>query len=535
MNKASCWIFFIALISCSWLRADSLPSQTIVVYNDSLPESKDLAEFYAQARNIPLTNLVGLQTSKEETISRAEFQQTILDPLRTAFTQRQWWTIKKEANGQNNVTANQKKIFALMWGVPLRIAPVAPAPGPVDPKTGQAPPVPAPAAGQQNEASVDSELVLFGASPPSYSGGVNNPLFNKPTAFNAEAPPFIMLVGRIDGPSPAVCRRMVKDALTAEKTGLWGRVFLDLARKGPGYDEGDLWLLGAGKALGAAGYSVTIDAHPQTLPTNYPMTETALYFGWYTRSIDGPFVNPSFKFLPGAIACHLHSYCATTVRSTTAEWCGPLLARGAAATFGTVWEPYLAMFTRFDVFTDRLLKGAPLAEAMWLATPAISWMNVVLGDPLYRPFANTKSDSPSGPGADYQVLHSTLRRLAQEENKDKLIAAIKDTAKARNSGRLWEAAGLISQTYFPDDMITAAECFEKAANTYTATPDKIRAYLHVPDLERRNDKIDGALSDLKGIIDTFPQAPETEAAKAWFNTLRPPPPPPAANSQPKKK
>jgi hypothetical protein len=64
-----------------------------------------------------------------------------------------------------------------------------------------------------------------------------------------------------------------------------------------------------------------------------------------------------------------------------------LLRRGAAVTLGPVFEPYVAAFPKAEVFVENLLLGKSIAESYWLALPHISWAMVILGDPLYRPFA----------------------------------------------------------------------------------------------------------------------------------------------------
>jgi uncharacterized protein (TIGR03790 family) len=501
---------------------------TVVVFNHVLPESKKLAELYAKSRGIPAANLVGLPVSTEETISRKEFETTLETPLRNAFTARGWWKIEESAGGARAASSNSKRVLAVIRGVPLRISEQPAEPGPPDPRTGQRPPAPPPAAMKQNNASVDSELAMLGLLTKQADGAINNPFYNKDEAFSDALLPMMLLVGRIDGPSVKICERMIKDAAATERTGLWGRAYLDLARKGSAYDEGDGWILGAGRALGTSGWPVSIDAHPQTLPTNYPMTDAAVYLGWYTRTPDGPFLNPSFRFRPGAVACHIHSFSATTVRSETSEWCGPLLSRGAAAVLGNTWEPYLALTTHLDVFTDRLLRGYTLAEAAFMATPAVSWMNVVLGDPLYRPFLNTDDTDAAGEASDYRFYHLCIRRYGSDEDKSKLMRAVEAGATTRRSGTLWEALGLLSQTYFPDDLKRAAQYFEKAAKAHRKDEDRIRAYLHVPDMQRRHNVMDGAIMDLKRIISEYPKEPATEAARMWLNTLQPPAPPPPA-------
>jgi len=501
---------------------------TVVVYNSGVPASRKLAETYAKARRIPVGNLVGLAVSPEETITRAQFNSTLAEPLRKIFTEKGWWKLEDSPEGVQ-ATSNSQRVLAVMSGVPLRITEEIDLAGPRDPATGQ--PAAAPA-GQQNSASVDSELTLLGVPGVKLPGGLNNPYFRRDEAFATAVPPSLMLVGRIDAPSYAICERMIADAVATEKTGLWGRVYLDLAIKGPGYDEGDAWLVAAGNAFGTGGWPVVIDAHPETLPTNYPMTDAAVYFGWYTRSPDGPFVSPKFQFRRGAVATHIHSFSATSLRNQSVDWCGPLLAKGAAAVLGNTWEPYLSLTTQLHYFSDRLLKGYTLAEAAWMATPALSWMNVVLGDPLYRPFANQATSPLVRGNEEFQIYHSLIRRHGESDAHEALLKAVEAEAARRRSGVLWEGLGVLTQTYVPGDLKRAAVAFEQAAKIYPRTPDKIRSYLHVPDMQRRHQQIEGAVVDLKRIISEFPKEPESEAARVWLQTLQTSAPPSPAPSSP---
>src|SRR5438874_4994630 len=127
------------------------------------------------------------------------------------------------------------------------------------------------------------------------------------------------------------------------------------------------------------------------------MTDCALYYGWYAATVAGPFTQPDFHFVPGAVAVHIHSFGASTLRDTNANWVGPLLARGAAASIGNVYEPYLQLTPHLDIFNDRLLHGFTFAESAYMATRVLSWMSVMVGDPLYRPYAAwLQIDVPSG-------------------------------------------------------------------------------------------------------------------------------------------
>ncbi|MDQ6939670.1 MAG: TIGR03790 family protein, partial [Verrucomicrobiota bacterium] len=103
-------------------RADQqLQPVTIVVYNSAIPESVELAKFYAEKRGIASDHLVALTCSREEEISREEYDQTIAEPLREIFKQRKWWTLRESAEGRPTVVASSIRIVALIKGMPLKI------------------------------------------------------------------------------------------------------------------------------------------------------------------------------------------------------------------------------------------------------------------------------------------------------------------------------------------------------------------------------------------------------------------------------
>src|SRR5690606_13286320 len=115
------------------------------------------------------------------------------------------------------------------------------------------------------------------------------------------------LVGRIDAPTWDICHRMIRDAIEAEKTGLWGMAVVDRSKK---YLEGDQWLEYIVRAHHDAGIPTLVDRFADTLPTHFPLRDTAIYYGWYDWNVSGPFLNPSFRFRPGAVAVHIHSFSA---------------------------------------------------------------------------------------------------------------------------------------------------------------------------------------------------------------------------------
>jgi uncharacterized protein (TIGR03790 family) len=110
-----------------------------------------------------------------------------------------------------------------------------------------------------------------------------------------------------------------------------------------------------------------------------------LYCGWYSlrQYVD------AFDFVPGAVGFHAASFEAVSLKREGEQgWCKRMLEDGAAATFGAVAEPFLHSFPKPRDFFGLLLTGRfTLAECFTYTNKYNSWMIMLLGDPLYRPFA----------------------------------------------------------------------------------------------------------------------------------------------------
>jgi len=257
---------------------------------------------------------------------------------------------------------------------------------------------------------------------------------------------------------------------------------------------------------------------------NFPLTDTAFYLGWYTQTADGPFLNSAFKVRPGAIACHIHSFSATTIRNGKDYWCGPLLAKGACAVLGNVYEPFLSLTTHLDTFTGRLLSGRNLGEAAWGATQVLSWMTVILGDPLYRPFPDVPAKVDKSVDADYKALRVALARWGKDgPANDELMKNLKLAGTNLKSGSIFEYMALHAQASSDTPELQANQWFKLALQNYPAVPDKIRILLEQADARRREGTPKPAIKLLEKIIADYPKVPATEAARAWLQQLRPAP------------
>ena len=431
-----------------------LADLTVVVYNKNVPESVDLARFYAQQRGIASDHLIGLDCSSEEEISREEYDAKIANPLREIFKARQWWTLRNTGENQT-VTSTAIRFVAIIKGVPLKIRAATNYPGDA--------PGPAPV-GNRNEASVDSELTVLGLFSRQISGERSNPYFQAFRAIGEFENAVLLLVCRLDAPTGEIVRRMITDAIATEKTGLWGRAYVDLAqKKGADFAIGEDWLRAIVDQLHKVGVPGVRDDKPEVFPNDFPMTDAALYYGWYAGDATGPFARSDFRFSPGAIAVHIHSFSAATLRDEHAKWVGPLLAHGAAASIGNVYEPYLQLTPHLDILNDRLLHGFTFAESAYMSTRVVSWMSVMVGDPLYRPYAAWLQIDSGKIDNNFKRYHEFAVRNATRPQFDYIRVASHTASTERNCAMLEDIASIEAER---GNFAAAADQFAAARRCY---------------------------------------------------------------------
>jgi uncharacterized protein (TIGR03790 family) len=378
------WFLIVGLFSpegADALAAERVGDRVVILANAGDPESLELARYYAEQRHVPLANIAALPMEREEVIDWHRFVATIFDPLQTWLLRHRWIdAIESELRdevGRRKVASFGHRIEYLVVcrGVPLRIRDT----------DGIALDVPrgTPEALRTHRAAVDSELALLARSATPRSGVVKNALFgrDRPSQLEREQ---VVRVARLDGPSSAAVRRLIDSAVEGERRGLRGRAYVDLG--GPSA-LGDRWLDAAARLLEGMGFETVVHRAPGTMLATASADEAAVYLGWYDATISGPFAAADYAFVPGAIALHIHSYSAHTLRREhDSGWCGPLVARGVAATFGNVDEPFLEYTHQPQLILRVLARGGTLGEAAYYALPVLSWQSIVIGDPLYRPF-----------------------------------------------------------------------------------------------------------------------------------------------------
>lgn len=471
--------------------------EVVVIYNKRMPESRSVAEYYAQARQVPKKQIYGFAMTTNEVMSREEFRNVLQWPLaRQLESNGLWrfaWVAIPATNGEPlkmeyRVVASKIRYLVLCYGVPLKIAP--------DPNLKESLPDDLKPELRRNEAAVDSELswlpliethvLLSGPMPNRFYGVTNTALLNPTNG--------ILLVARLDGPSADIAKGLVDKALAAEGDGLWGRAYFD-ARGLPKTDSyylGDEWIQAGAEICRELGFETTLDDKRETFPASFPMSQIAIYCGWYDGNVSGPFALPKVEFMPGAFAYHLHSFSAETLRSEDRNWCGPLLAKGVTCTMGCVYEPYLSGTPNIAAFLARWMgNGFTFGEAAWAAQPVLSWQTTVIGDPLYRPFGNSlqllyaQLERRHSPLLEWPCLRVVDLALARGASIFRMAIYLENLNATTNSAVLTEKlADLYEMEGKPSSTI---ETYQRALKLNPSPEQRIRLQLTLGDkLEDQN-------------------------------------------------
>lgn len=345
-------------------------ASALVLVNDSDPASRSIAEYYARMRGIAASAILRLKTPVEEEIDRETFEKQIRQPLLMAL----------------HGMPKPPKYLVVCQGIPLKIR----------------------GGGGQKEtdaAAVDSELAALKLEFTArrrirLNGALPNPYFRSRTS----SPP-IFLVGRLAGFSFPDVKALVDRSLAARaEDAARGRVVLDMSEASVDSD-GNLWLFRAARLLGAG--RILLDESTKVVEG---VADVIAYAGWGSndparrRQLRGK-RDLGLRFLPGAIAAEYVSTNARTLREPPPQWrfgdwsdvtsyfagspqslAADLIRAGVTGVSGHVYEPFLHETARPDVLIPAYLNDrATLGEAFWRSIPSVSWMTMVIGDPLCRP------------------------------------------------------------------------------------------------------------------------------------------------------
>jgi uncharacterized protein (TIGR03790 family) len=340
------------------------PDQVLVVINKQSPISNAIGQYYMQQRKIPAGNLCLIDLPLVDDIDRDAYQSGVETPIGKCLTQ------KKLTESILYIVTTK--------GVPLR------AHGTGDGLS-------------TTTASVDSELTLLyprlhGITIP-LAGPAVNPFFQKrDTPFRHPQVPMYM-VTRLAAYDMTEMKALVDRSLAARNT---GKVVIDV--RGDNSTEGNQWLRAA--ALLIPKDRLILDDSPKVLTG---IKDVIAYASWGSNDFDRHDRFLKFQWLPGAIATEFVSTDGRTFDRPPDQWnIGPwsdkgayffgspqtmtadYIHEGASGASGNVDEPYLTFCPRPEFILPAYLEGRNLAESFYMGIPGLSWMSVIIGDPLMR-------------------------------------------------------------------------------------------------------------------------------------------------------
>jgi uncharacterized protein (TIGR03790 family) len=337
------------------------PDSVLVVVNQSSPLSLKIGEYYAGRRHIPAANICRLNAPGDEEISRGDFDRQISRPVQKYLS-------------THNLT--EKVLYIVTTsGVPLKIR----GSGGI---TGDA-------------ASVDSELTLLyfdlHGRPHPVPAGVANPFFGKMSAVFRHPDFPIYLVTRLAGYDFDDVKAIIDRALLAHNR---GKFVIDL--KASDSTQGNRWLLEAAQQLPRD--RVVLDRSGDVLDHE---SDVIAYASWGSNDPARKQRHLDFRWLPGSIMTEYVSTNGRTFARPPDAWnigawgdrkatfagspqtlTADYIHDGATGASGHVYEPYLQFTPRPNILLPAYYHGRNLAESYYLAIPALSWMNIVVGDPL---------------------------------------------------------------------------------------------------------------------------------------------------------
>ena len=361
-------LFFCCLAALAFHAAAEAQTaeNVLLVVNRRSAESRAIGDYYEQKRAIPPLNVCTIDTETTEDVVRDIYEKQIELQVGACLRMRG--------------LTERVLYIVLTMGVPLRMWPAAG-------KSEQ----------QSDGAAVDSELTLLyqkmkGVKHP-LDGPIPNPFFRqRDTPFRHPTFP-MYLVTRLDAWTVSEVKAMIDRSLVAKNV---GRFAIDLKV----YDEtgGDQWLRTA--ALLLPKDRVILEETPKVLEN---VADVIGYASWGSNDKARTKRNVHMGWLPGAIATEFVSTDGRSFRKPPDDWTlgswgdkkswwagGPqtlasdYIHEGASGASGQVLEPFLAYCPRPDFILPAYASGRNLAESFYMGIPAVSWMTVVIGDPLMR-------------------------------------------------------------------------------------------------------------------------------------------------------
>jgi uncharacterized protein (TIGR03790 family) len=323
-----------------------------VIINTNSAVSDSIGTYFAAQRRIPAENIIRISAPVTEEIDSLQFQQ-----LRTQV----------EAYLLTSGLADSINYLVTTKGVPLKVK----------------------RSDLFFSSSVEGELSLIlgrFAYTIGGSGRCTSPYYRQRTDFT-RAQYGIYLVTRLDGYTLSDVKRLIdKGAVIPDSIPAVGNVVMDMD---PSWNQAAGYLNSrmrtAADTLRNRSFSVMVDS---TLLYVTGQQQVNGYVGWGSNHKNAPLYGRlNFTWNSGAIA---ETYVSTSGRTFTSpavygqSLIADIIAEGVTAAKGYVYEPYASAMADVSILFDLYSAGYTVAESYYSASPFLSWMDVVIGDPKFR-------------------------------------------------------------------------------------------------------------------------------------------------------
>ena len=341
-------------------------ARVAVVINATNTDSARIGEYYAAKRKIPAKNIIRITTTHGEEVTPDAYALEIEAPVRRALS---------KLPGID--------FIVLTKGTPIRI-------------------------GDQGGYSVDGALAGMNLKTRQIKQKVGqfmpdeqdmdmavrearNPFFASTQPFSSKKFGGMYLVTRLIGYTIQDCLKLVDNSLNA--TASKGPFLLDSQPAygpGSGYYPMEQLMQRANQALPLKGLDVYYEQTETFSDGREPLMG---YISWGSndKSFDASAYH-RLKFKAGALAETYVSTSARTFGSNRAgqSLIGDLIQQGVTGAKGYVSEPFTFALCPGELLFGRYYGGFNLAEAFYAASPVVKWKDMVIGDPLCRPFKTGK-------------------------------------------------------------------------------------------------------------------------------------------------
>ncbi len=329
-------------------------SDVLVLINNNSAMSRQVGEYFAEARGIISAHVVYLDVPAREVINKDQYED-LEDQVKTYML-------------RNNLISSINYIVTTK-GLPLKIW----------------------NSSNWYRACVDEELALIYGPNEGNIGNlawVSSPYYQDRTYFSRNTQG-IYLVNRLTGYDWDDVKGIIDRA--NDTYGVRGKFVLDVdPTKGystGGYGVGNLWLRTARDILVPRGEDVFFD---ETRWYVTGQTDVMGYASWGSNDAnDTDHAKPHNTWVDGSIA---ETFVSTGGRTFTyppsygQSMVADIIAENVTGVKGYVYEPYLSAIAHPDILFERYTAGFNLAESYRMASQYLGWMGVVVGDPKCSPY-----------------------------------------------------------------------------------------------------------------------------------------------------